>query len=256
MDHPEIRQRFASTALGRIHFLEQGAGQPLLLLHSNGCSAWEYQYCIAALAERHRVIAWDMPGHGDSDRNLAHVPIERYTDALVAFMDALGLERAVIAGSSVGGTIAVDIAARFPARVARAVIVETPFRDPDWWDARWDFVERTFALPVQSYEETAPRFNDLPPAFHQRWNFDRSKAGAWQMLDVMWAIRDYATASGVASMACPVSLVFGENGPVGEGIARFRALLPNSPLLMLPRCGHFPMVDDPAAFSAALLAGQ
>ncbi len=250
-----MKQKFVVTRAGRIHYLEEGEGKPLLLLHSNGCSAWEYQYCLPGLAKQYRVIAWDMPGHGDSDRNAGHATIEHYAEALAAFMDALGIENAVLAGSSVGGTIVVDFSARWPTRVAHAIVIETPFRDPAWWDERWDFVERTFALPVQSYEETAPRFKALPADFHQRWNFDRSKAGAWQMLDVMWAIRDYATDAGVARMQCPVTLIFGEKGPVPDGIEKFQKHLPSARLIMLTECGHFPMVDDPTAFNEAVLAG-
>ena len=59
--------RFAETRMGRIHYLEAGEGPVLMLMHSNGASAYEYEFVIDELAKRYRVIAWDMPGQGDSD---------------------------------------------------------------------------------------------------------------------------------------------------------------------------------------------
>lgn len=72
---------FVVTQRGRIHFLEAGSGPPLILAHSNGGSAHEYEFVMDALAMKYRVIAWDMPGHDDSD-------------AIVALMDSLGIAKA------------------------------------------------------------------------------------------------------------------------------------------------------------------
>ncbi len=61
---------FVDTRLGRLHYLEAGYGPALILAHSNGASAYEYEFVIDELARRYRVIAWDMPGQGDSDNPL------------------------------------------------------------------------------------------------------------------------------------------------------------------------------------------
>ena len=59
-----MQHRFASTRHGRRHYLTAGdSGPPLILMHTNGQSAHEYRFCLGKLAQRHRVIAWDMgPG--------------------------------------------------------------------------------------------------------------------------------------------------------------------------------------------------
>ena len=58
---------FVETRMGRIHCLEAGSGPALILMHSNGASAYEYEFVIDDLAKKYRVVAWDMPGQGDSD---------------------------------------------------------------------------------------------------------------------------------------------------------------------------------------------
>ncbi|MGZ0248029.1 MAG: alpha/beta fold hydrolase, partial [Alphaproteobacteria bacterium] len=98
---------FINTGHGRIHYLEQGSGPSVILLHSNGGSAYEYEEMFDQLAKTHRVLAWDMPGHGDSEPITLHYSVEMYADAVVAFMDALDIESASVLGSSIGGAICV-----------------------------------------------------------------------------------------------------------------------------------------------------
>ena len=69
-----MKHGFVQTAgHGRVHYLEEGAGksQVLVLLHSNGASAFQYEDVMAGFAERWRVLAMDMPRHGDSDIDAA-----------------------------------------------------------------------------------------------------------------------------------------------------------------------------------------
>ena len=112
-----MKDGFAYTPAGRVHYLEAGNGEPLLLMHTNGSSAYQYEDCFGQLAQRFRVVAWDMPGHGDSDPLRGHTPIETYSDTAVALLDALGIAKAHVAGGSVGGVIAIDLAARHASRL-------------------------------------------------------------------------------------------------------------------------------------------
>jgi 3-oxoadipate enol-lactonase len=109
---------FVEIGAGRIHYRKQGSGAPLLLLHSNGASLYEFDGNMDALADRFTVIAWDMPGHGDSTPIATHMTVEAYSDALDQFLNALGIDSATVAGSSIGAVIAADFAARYPHRVS------------------------------------------------------------------------------------------------------------------------------------------
>ena len=84
-----IKDGFAKTkGYGRIHYREIGSGPALMLMHTNGASAHQYDIIAPLLAKHFRVISWDMPGHGDSDRITRHYTMEDHAKALAALMTA------------------------------------------------------------------------------------------------------------------------------------------------------------------------
>jgi 3-oxoadipate enol-lactonase len=236
---------FASTRFGRVHYLEAGAGTPVVLLHSVGSSAYEFEHVIGRLAERFRVVAWDMPGHGDSGPLQDHLSIADYCDALLALTRHIGLTRPHLVGTSIGARIAAH-AARQPAEVASVSLVELPLRSPREWGGIWPKVETMFCYATQSLDQVAPRFRNLTQAEFERWNIDRNKAGAKAMMSAMWALRD--DCHDLQAIAVPSLLVYGEVGAVADGIPVATAALPAASIVSMPGCGHFPMIDDPMAF--------
>lgn len=103
-------------------------GRALLLLHGAGSNghAWHYQY--EQLGNRHSPIAPDLPGHGRSSGVEGLRTLEDYAAFTQAFLDALKLNSAVIAGHSMGGAIAMELALRHPARVKALVLIATAAR--------------------------------------------------------------------------------------------------------------------------------
>src|SRR3954463_7618942 len=96
---PGIKDGFAKTRNhGRIHYREAGSGEPLILMHTNGGSAYQHDPLAPLLGGRFRVISWTMPGHGDSDPLPRFYSIDDFADAVAEFMDALGIKRAHIGG--------------------------------------------------------------------------------------------------------------------------------------------------------------
>ncbi len=116
---------FVTTRSGRVHVLDAGEGDVLLLLHGSGRSVADWQEGLAArLARRHRVIGYDNYGFGSSDRDHGL----RYGNALWAqqaidLLDALGVQRSVVMGHSAGGVVAACLAADHPERIRGAVFV-------------------------------------------------------------------------------------------------------------------------------------
>ena len=244
-----MKEAFAATeSFGRVHYVEAGEGSPLLLLHSNGCSAHEYAGVMEPLARSQRVIAWDMPGHGDSDPITAHTLIDGYADAVVELMDALGIARAHVLGASVGGLICAALGQRHAGRVASLMIVEAPLRSAEQWAAGWAAVERLFGRPQQRLEEVAPRFRSIDAAFLERWNLDREKAGAWTMIDVMWAMREFQAEEALGTLNSPALVVFGSEGPAHATSGTYYKVRPDLRQITMEDCGHFPMVDNPDGF--------
>ncbi|HSV45843.1 MAG TPA: alpha/beta fold hydrolase [Ramlibacter sp.] len=246
---------FLSTPSGRIHCLELGEGPPLLLLHSNGCSAHEYDQALPFLAGHFRCIAWDLLGHGDSEPVQGHISIDTYAAITVEVLDALGLERAHICGASVGGFVAMAVGRRWPERVSTLTIVESAMRTPEEWAAQWPRIEGMFAIAQQSHDEVAPRLRQLTPPLLTRWNIDRAKAGGWRMVDVMWAIREYDALGELARLRAPCAIVLGDQGPVIAGKPRYEQGLPAAPIRLIAQAGHFPMIDAPQEFARAILEG-
>lgn len=109
-----------------LHYERRGprAGTPLILSSGLGGSATYWQPNIAALAERHDVIAYDHRGTGRSSRDVAGVlTIEAMGDDIAALMDALEIERATVIGHAIGGMAGLALALAHPERVERLVVV-------------------------------------------------------------------------------------------------------------------------------------
>ena len=102
-----------------------GPGKPpLICLHGIGGDATSFMPQIRGLAKSRRVLSWNMPGYGAS-APLADMDFASLCDRLCAGLDALGIERAVFVGQSIGGMIAQEMAIRHPQRVAGLVLIAT-----------------------------------------------------------------------------------------------------------------------------------
>ncbi len=121
---------YLSVAGTRVHYVHHrpvpAEGPPVVLLHGAGGSHQHWLYQVRNLP-RSATYAPDLPGHGRSE-GMGYDTIQAYGDWVVAFLEALGLERAVLVGHSMGGGIALDVALRHPHRVAGLGLVATGAR--------------------------------------------------------------------------------------------------------------------------------
>jgi 3-oxoadipate enol-lactonase len=248
------KEGFVKTAShGRMHYHEAGSGQPLILIHTNGGSVYQYAESLTSLSKHFRVILWEMPGHGDCDPLTRHYTISDYSRALAEFMTALGIKAAHISGCSCGGSITVGFASLFPERTLSAVIVETPYRSNEEWGARWGHTEANFGIPTQSKEEVGHRLNKVDDEVLTRWNIDRNKAGGKTMVSVMWAMRLFNLDAAVKKITSPAMVLYGAKGPTISLKERYAAAAPQMPIRTVPNAGHFPMIDDPEGFAQELI---
>jgi pimeloyl-ACP methyl ester carboxylesterase len=234
---------------GRTHYLEKGTGPVVILMHSNGNSAYEYEDVLPILSKDYRVIAVDYPGHGDSEPLKRHYSVGDYADFIVAFMDALKIPKASIMGSSIGGVVAIDLGVRHASRIDRLFVVESPIRTPEQWTERWYATEKGYGTVVQTMEQVRPRVRNLTEPMFERWNIDRSKAGSWAMMSVMWSLREYDVFENIPKIKAKTMAIYGSKSPHPHGLATFEKLLPGAARAQMADCGHFPMLDDPAELS-------
>lgn len=123
-DTGRLRFRTVETPDHRISLLEAGTGPPAIAIHGLGATKASFLATVAALAERHRVIAIDLPGFGDSDKPVgAPYDARWFATAVVQLLDALELERAHLIGNSLGGRVALEVGLRAPDRVGRLALL-------------------------------------------------------------------------------------------------------------------------------------
>lgn len=116
---------YARSAGVRIAFETRGDGSPLLLVHGLGYGRWGWNPVVGPLAKRHRVVLLDNRGIGESDVPPGPYTARMLAEDAVAVLDAAGVERAHVVGTSLGGMIAQELAVEHPDRVERLVLACT-----------------------------------------------------------------------------------------------------------------------------------
>jgi 4,5:9,10-diseco-3-hydroxy-5,9,17-trioxoandrosta-1(10),2-diene-4-oate hydrolase len=123
----EATSRYLQAGGLRIHYHEAGTGYPLVCIHGGGpgASGWSnFRRNLGELSQHFRTVLVDLPGYGQSDK----VPVQGspflfYATAVRDFMDALGIQRAHLLGNSLGGAVALRLAAEWPQRAQRLVLM-------------------------------------------------------------------------------------------------------------------------------------
>jgi 3-oxoadipate enol-lactonase len=109
----------------KLHYLERGRGEPLLLIHGLGSSGADWALQAPALENRYRIVVPDLPGSGHSAPLRGGLSIERIADSLWALCDHLGAARINVAGFSLGGAVALEMALTRPKDVRRLAMINS-----------------------------------------------------------------------------------------------------------------------------------
>lgn len=248
------RKTRVATRLGDVHITRAGAGEPLVLLHGNGHSWREFEAVLPALATEFDVIAWDMPGQGQSGDVPVDTTIAAYADALGDVVETLGLRRVALLGSSVGAFIAADYALTRP-NASALVLDEMQFRPPEFWAKAWPIVEKMFGNTDQAAELVQARFTrSIDAEFVAHWNASLQRVGAERLIGVMRTLSAFDVHGRLPQLKTPTLLLFGDKGPTVEMAQPMHAALPGSALRIVENAGHFISIDQPAAFADAVTA--
>ncbi len=173
-DPKRLSFRAVKTKLGEISTIQAGEGEPLLCIHGLGATKASFLPTVSALAEHHRVIAIDLPGFGDSVKPLrAPYDAQYFAKSVLSVMDAMGLERAHLAGNSMGGRVALEVALRAPDRVGRVVLLAPALA---WLRKRPWALPLKLVRPELGMLQPAPRalveniVRRLVPGGHDGWS--------------------------------------------------------------------------------------
>jgi pyruvate dehydrogenase E2 component (dihydrolipoamide acetyltransferase) len=254
----------------RLHYVAAGGEAtglkmsklPAVLVHGLGGSTMLWQPNITALATGRRVIAVDLPGHGLSDKPPAAYSVAFFTEALGGFLDALGLERVVLVGHSLGGHICLQLALEQPERVARLVLVDAGGLGHE--------IDTSFLQPMLAglnREATETMLQGLfhDPTFVTRPMVDAtyevlSQPGAWEALVAAAGTASAGDAQAetltdrLGELVLPVFLVWGAQDaviPVAHGHAA-QAAIPGAELWVAEKAGHCPQLEVAEAFNSRL----
>ncbi len=129
-----------------VAWFEVGRGEPLILIHGLADDHRAWRRAIPDLVLGHRVLMYDLRGHGETSLGKPDGTLTQLGADLASLMEAIGVDKADVAGFSLGGTIAMRMAIDHPEKVERLVLVATSSRvgrtAADWYRRRVDMVER------------------------------------------------------------------------------------------------------------------
>ena len=263
MGAPDGRNGTTVPLVDLSHF-RTGSGPQLLLLHGLGMGKVVWRPLLPLLSSEREVIALDMPGFGDSP----HGPrtVEGLAHCVAAFAAGLGLERPHVAGNSLGGAVALSMAAVGAARsvcalspvgfgsdregmYARAVLAATrgvsralqPVAEP---------LARSAVLRTVLSSHACSRPSRVPAVDMAQWTRNYARAPAfWELLDALDGWRS-------PMPACPATIAWGDRDRLliaSRQAPRARRMLPQARHVTLRGCGHVPMWDDPEQVARVLL---
>lgn len=274
-DHPP-QGYFIDVDGTRLHYLDAGAGSPVVLLHGNGLTAEDFVLAgvVHALGVDHRVLAFDRPGFGYSTRSGRSVwTANAQADAIAAALAALGIEPAVIVGHSWGTLVALALAERHPERVRGLVLVsgyyhasvrmDVPLLSPPalpllgtlmrWTVSPW--LGRAM-WPLMLRRLFGPR--DVPAAFERypAWMSLRPSQLAAAAGDAARMIPESVALTSVASgIDVPIAIVAGHDDryvSTGWQSVRLHHALKGSTLRIVPGAGHMVHHAAPEEIAAAV----
>jgi pyruvate dehydrogenase E2 component (dihydrolipoamide acetyltransferase) len=124
LQHGEAVMQTADVGGRKISYAGAGQdGDVVLLVHGYGGDQNSWLFLQEPLAARYRVYALDLPGHGTSTKDVGEGPLSVLADAVTGVLDALGAERAHLVGHSMGGAVALAVAAQYPGRIASLTLI-------------------------------------------------------------------------------------------------------------------------------------
>lgn len=233
------------------------AGAPLLVLGpSLGTSMLLWDRVIPSLAERYRVVAWDLPGHGDAPPSTAPFTIAELADAVAAAIDGPFL----YAGVSLGGCVGLELLLRHGDRIGAAAILcsGAAIGTPEGWRERAAQVraQSTSSLIIGSAQRWfAPGSIERDPDLTGRLLHVLQNADDESYARCCEALAGFDVRARLGEIATPVLAVWGDHdGVTPEASAREIAEgVQNGEAVGIPDASHLAPADDPAATAAALL---
>ena len=260
----------------KINYYEAGQGPPVILLHGFGACAYTWRHLIPPLAEQHRVFTLDLKGHGYSDRPAdGHYALADQAEMVADFIQRQGRRDLVLMGHSMGGVVTLMTYLKLrdasPGWINKLVLIDSPgYPQKLPWSLRLvkipglsrvlgQLLSTRFASALvlkkcyynkeavtEEQIDTYAYFGSLPGTAAVVRQTTRQLVPAKNEIEAL--IAQYRT------IKVSVLIIWGKEDDVvplevGE---KFKRDIPNSQLVVLPRCGHIPPEEEPLATRQAI----
>lgn len=262
-----------------VHYKLSGEGEPaIVLLHGFASNVSAWREVMEPLSEHGTVIAFDRTGFGFTERppqeewnGESPYSAEAHAELTIGLIEALGFDRAILIGNSAGGSVAIDVAHRYPDRISALVLVDAAVYyqpSPPWWIAwllRTPQVERLAPLLVRALPSLGEILLNL--AWHDP---SLVTPETWEAYIKPTRVHDWDVAfwqlvltsdppnleDAVANLSMPVLVVTGDDDqvvPTAQSV-RLASEIPGAELVTFDQCGHLPQEECPEAFLQAVSA--
>jgi len=251
----------------RIYFEEAGEGIPLLCLHTAGADNRQFRHlmCDEEVTKEFRVIAFDLPWHGKSyppvgwEKSEYKLTTERYVASIRAFSAAVGLDRPVAMGCSIGGRIILQLAHAHGSEFRALIGLEAADFQQPWYDTAW--LHRS---DVHGGEVCAALVSGLiapqsPEEYRHEtlWQYMQSGPGIFKGDLYFYRVDSdlRGKLDGIDTAACPLYLLTGEYDFSCSAADTLRTAdtIPGTKVTVMKEVGHFPMSENPSQFRKYIL---
>jgi pimeloyl-ACP methyl ester carboxylesterase len=271
IDWPSLT-RTVELPSGPLQVVDTGGDKPPLLFIHGLAGLWQnWLLNIPAFTDTHRVVAPDLPGFGGSPLPREEITIRGYAQTLDAMCGALGVERPVVVGNSMGGFIGAELAISFPTHVEKLVLVSAV-------GLSIEYIRREQLLALaRAWALAATRAGARSDAMIRRPRLRRAAlqsvvryperlsyplvwelvqgAGKPGFIPAIEALTDYSFRDKLAQIEVPTLVVWGSNDmlvPVDDASEFERLIGANARKEIFDDTGHVPMLERPNRFNALL----
>ncbi len=234
-------------------------GIPLIFINSLGCDLRMWEPVLPAFTGRFHVIRYDKRGHGRSEVPTGPYTIRDHSNDLMALVENLDLESAILVGISVGGMIAMDFALQHPGRVLALALADTGpvIGTPAGWDERIRAVQTrglTGMAEIITSRWFLPDFQKSHPSEYFRYIEMLSYASPEGYIATCAALRDADLRTEIPAITAPALALCGAQDPVvtPEQTRAWAACLPNARSRVIQNASHLPCIEQPEAFAGVI----
>ena len=250
-----------TTDQGIVHYEVYGRGKPVILLHGWLGSWGLWQETMGFLGRYYRTYALDFWGFGESGKKRETYAVQDFVSLVNQFMEQLGIMHAPLVGHSMGGTVSLSVAIRYPERVSKVVVVGSPIVGSSLAPLLKFAGYRTSAFvlfnmmgPFRTFMKYYSRVICSDPRFPEMMDRDLSRTTLESFLLSIASLRRTDLRPMLDQIKIPAMGMYGDRDkvvhpkqwePMLQGI-------PQAYVERFPRAGHFPMLEEPQHFTEKL----